>query len=432
MWGFFQRTAPSVFTSELQADFALDAGGVGTLASMYFYAYAIVQIPCGIALDTYGPLKSLCLSSLGAVAGSLLFALSPSLGGVFVGRFLIGFFVGVGWLAVLKIATTESHFRRRQQTLSGTAMTLGMFGGALGQGPLALVIKEYGWRMSMAAAAIVPLLCFVCVMVVLKLRTNQSRKMELEEAPSPVPDLKRPGIIEQLAIVSRVHINFFLAIYSVFAFVPLLAFASLWSVPFIVQVGEVDQATAGVMASFFLFGLGLGAPSSGAISDRFEGRKRTILLAGLFLSCVSMMLLVLFVGNFFLSSLLMFTGGVGQGPAQVMVFFLCRERNPANSAAAGISIVNTGALIAGAAFQPIIGACLDIGWDGSKGANGERLWEKEHMRTVIGLVLFLCYAAAAAIIIFLVPPDLAETKEVEVEIPDVTEERSPPIASHTV
>lgn len=432
MWGFFQRTAPSVFTSELQTEFGLDAGGVGTLASMYFYAYAIVQIPCGVALDTYGPLKSLCLSSLGAVAGSLLFALSPSLGGVFLGRFLIGGFVGVGWLAVLKILTTDSHFRRRQQMLSGTTMMLGMAGGALGQGPLALVIKENGWRMSMATATIVPLVCFVCVIVVLQLRTTPSRKKELEEVPSPTPDLKPPGVIEQLAIVSRVRTNFFLAIYSVFAFVPLLAFASLWSVPFIVQVGEVDQAAAGVMASFFLFGLGLGAPSSGAISDRFKGRKRTILLAGLSLSCVSVMLLVLFVGNHFLSYLLMFTGGVGQGPAQVMVFFLCRERNPANSAAAGISIVNTGALIAGAAFQPIIGACLDIGWDGSKGVNGERLWEKEHMRTVIGLILFLCYATAAAIIYFLVPADLAETEEVVVEIPGLTEERSAPMVPRTI
>lgn len=46
--GFFQRTAPAVMTTELMADFHITASALGHLASFFFYAYALMQIPTGI------------------------------------------------------------------------------------------------------------------------------------------------------------------------------------------------------------------------------------------------------------------------------------------------------------------------------------------------------------------------------------------------
>ena len=73
VYGFFQRTSPSAYYSDLETEFGLDGAGIGSLSSAYFYAYAIAQIPYGIAMDKYGPLIVVCMCSLFTFAAALLF-----------------------------------------------------------------------------------------------------------------------------------------------------------------------------------------------------------------------------------------------------------------------------------------------------------------------------------------------------------------------
>lgn len=52
---FFHRYATAVVADDLTRDLGLSGAQLGLLASMYFYAYALMQIPSGILADYVGP-----------------------------------------------------------------------------------------------------------------------------------------------------------------------------------------------------------------------------------------------------------------------------------------------------------------------------------------------------------------------------------------
>ena len=54
-YGFFQRTSTSAYYSDLETEFGLDGAGVGSLSSMYFYIYGIVQIKYNTSIMSLPP-----------------------------------------------------------------------------------------------------------------------------------------------------------------------------------------------------------------------------------------------------------------------------------------------------------------------------------------------------------------------------------------
>ena len=119
------------------------------------------------------------------------------------------------------------------------------------------------------------------------------------------------------------------------------------------------------------------------------------------------LLVVLGTGSWFsiyVAGFFMFIAGLGQGPHMV-VFFVAKEQNTEETAGTALAIINIGGILAGAFFQPLVGALLDIGWDGKVGSKGERLWSHNHMRLIFSLVLTVCTTIAFLIVVFLIPQD---------------------------
>jgi MFS family permease len=97
LFGFYQRVAPAVMTTELMNDFGIGAAALGHLSAFYFYSYVAMQIPTGVLVDTWGPHRLLTAGACGAGVGSLLFATASSALGAGFGRLLIGGSVSVAW-----------------------------------------------------------------------------------------------------------------------------------------------------------------------------------------------------------------------------------------------------------------------------------------------------------------------------------------------
>ena len=434
-YAFFQRTAPSVFVDQLSSEFSLSGGDVGALASSYFYSYALLQIPLGMLLDTHGALTVLFFAGVSAAASSLLFALAIHVWVVSVARLLVGASVGAGWLSVLKICATDVNFQEYKTGITGISMLIGLGGGVLGQGPLALGVNQSGWRFCMAIASCVPLITSLLVVVIWRLQssrkavpvpvttttttttTNPMHAQPMHAQPSASPSLPPLTMSRQLRIVCFTPINRVLFVYALFCFAPLLAFGSLWAVPYFRIVGGYDNPTAGVLASLFLVGTGLGSPVSGFVSDRFQGRKRTIIVCGVALSMTSMVLVLIGTGTwlpFGGVGFLMVTSGLGVSAMQLLAFFVATQHNAPNVAAGATAVVNTAGLLSGAIFQPLVGALLDTEVVPPGGTNETRkmgyeedtpVWSVEHMRTVYCSVFLTCYLVTGGIAAFVLPAE---------------------------
>ena len=88
------RSVNAVLAPSLVQSMALDSAQLGLLTSAFFFSFALVQLPVGIALDRYGPRKVQLVLMLVAGCGTLLFAWANNFATLVLARALIGLGLG--------------------------------------------------------------------------------------------------------------------------------------------------------------------------------------------------------------------------------------------------------------------------------------------------------------------------------------------------
>ncbi|WP_051329334.1 MFS transporter [Geminicoccus roseus] len=354
-FGFFHRVAPSVMVPELMRDFAVPAAGLGVLAAAYFWAYAAVQIPVGVLVDRLGPRRLLIGASLVLAAGAGLFAMAGSLGLGTLARVLLGAASGVGYVGTLKLAGNWFP-QQRFGLFAGLTLTAGTLGGVLGQVPLAVLVDAVGWRASMAATALVALAIAFSVALVLQDRPDGADRHEAGGQASvsvgrDLLDLLRTGLTWKLFTITG-------AIGA-----PILTFAGLWGVPWLVQVHGLGRAQAGGIVSILLVTWAIGGPMSGWLSDRL-GRRAPVLIGGSLVAACGWGLALLLPGLPLAAVIAcLVLAGLASG-AMPVAFALARDQFGAARAGTAAGIVNSSVLLAGAMVQILVGALLDLTWEG--------------------------------------------------------------------
>src|SRR4051794_9447923 len=84
------RTVVATLGPVMALEFGLSASGLGALAAVFFAAYALAQLPVGLAIDLHGPRVVQVALSLVAALGFALCALAPDPGVLAIGRFVTG------------------------------------------------------------------------------------------------------------------------------------------------------------------------------------------------------------------------------------------------------------------------------------------------------------------------------------------------------
>lgn len=388
-YAFFQRVAPSVMIDQLMRD--LNAGGavLGNLSAFYFYAYASLQIPVGLMMDRFGPRRLLTFGAMVCAFGTILFALSTSLGTAYAGRLLVGLGASFGFVGALKLATTWLP-ASRFALASGLLMMAGMAGGILGQAPLAAVVEWVGWRQALLGSAAAGLLLGIGTWLIVR-----------DQPPGAVISIGRAGALDMvrgLATVIRNGRNWLIALTCAAMTAPLLAFAGLWGVAWLMQVHGMSRPDAAVTASLLLLGWAFGSPIAGAISDRV-GRRKPPLIGAVILgaACLWMLLYAQGLGAGVMR-ILFFVSGMCFG-TMVLGFALTREINAPEVHGAAFGMLNCAVVGTGAIFQPLIGALLDWRWDGEMLA-GAPLYDTQAYRFAFSaLLVFLAMGLTAGLMI---------------------------------
>jgi MFS family permease len=388
-YAFFHRVAPSVMIDPLMRDLSVGAAVLGNLSAFYFYAYAGLQIPVGMAVDRWGPRRVLTLATGFCALGSLCFALSDSLGLLYLGRLMIGAGAAFGFVGTLTLAG-RWFVPRRFALVAGLTMMVGMSGGILGQAPLAIAVDAVGWRTPLLAAAAAGGFLALIIWIVVRDRPPG--------AATEQTGGRGPGIAAALKEVLGRRQNWIIALVGAATSAPLLAFAGLWGVAWLMQVQGMTRPEAAATASALFIGWALGSPLAGYISDRMARRKPALIAAtggGLVCLCALLYLPGLPGAAF---PALFFVTGLFLG-AMVVCFAVAREGN--RSAVAGVTLAFVNMIVTGtgALFQPLIGALLDLNWDGAL-AGGVPIYSAAAYRAAFSvLVIFLIAGLGAAFLV---------------------------------
>ena len=142
---FVFRSINAVLAPYLTAELSMNAAQFGLLTGAYFLAFAMAQLPVGLALDRWGPRKvQLCLLGL-AVAGSLLFAFGTGFYSLFAARVLIG----IGLSACFMSSITAVSFwveKNKLPTIHSSLIAVGGIGAMSATLPVLWLLHAMTWR----------------------------------------------------------------------------------------------------------------------------------------------------------------------------------------------------------------------------------------------------------------------------------------------
>ena len=139
------RTINAVLAPQLLGELALDSAQLGLLTSAFFFAFALVQLPVGLALDRFGPRKVQLVLMLVASAGVMMFARGQSFAELLVARAIIGFGLGGCFMSAVK-AISSTIAPSRLPSVHGYLIAVGGLGAASATLPVRKALEFTDWR----------------------------------------------------------------------------------------------------------------------------------------------------------------------------------------------------------------------------------------------------------------------------------------------
>jgi predicted MFS family arabinose efflux permease len=146
------RTLPTVLGAGLARDFGLSAGDIGVFAGAFHLSFALLQLPLGVALDRFGPRRTVASLLALACAGAVLSALAPGFGALVAGQLLIGAGCSGALMGAL-VFTTRWYPPARFAAVAGLVVALGGVGMLISATPMAWAAEHFGWRGAFALLA---------------------------------------------------------------------------------------------------------------------------------------------------------------------------------------------------------------------------------------------------------------------------------------
>ena len=179
----FYRLSITVISPELTRDLNLSTAQLSQLSAAFFYAFALSQIPIGLALDSIGPRAVVIMLNVAGLAGAVFFASAQTAGQAYWARFLIGIGMSGNLMGMLTLlaAWFPAH---RFATIGGLFVGIGSGGSMLAATPLALLARAFGWRGSFLLIALINALQVLAFLVFVR---NHPPEQERTATPGANP-----------------------------------------------------------------------------------------------------------------------------------------------------------------------------------------------------------------------------------------------------
>ena len=268
---YFYRSANAVIAPDLAREMNLDAAQLGLMTSLFFAAFAAVQLPLGLGLDRYGPRFVTPGLMLAGAAGSLIFAGARDFAALALGRALIGVGMAGVLMGALK-AFSQWFSAQRYPTLSGLLVGIGSAGALFAATPLAWLNATLGWRMVFVIGAAI----IVLVAAALVIGTRN--------APPGVAWPANAADLRTLRVVFADTRFWRMAMLVFFTNGTLLAFQGLWAGPYLDDIFGIEPLQRGNVLLLLSVGVTAGFLMSGWLSVRIGLANVVIVGTALFVA----------------------------------------------------------------------------------------------------------------------------------------------------
>lgn len=348
LFEFVTRIEPGLATGAIAQFYGLSDAALGTLASLFFWVYAPMQIAVGVLLDRYGARRFILLGSFTCAGGMLLFGATDSVivGGF--GRGLTGFGAAFAFVAALWLV---NHWfaPERFAVLSGAVNAVGMLGAAIGAVVLSDLITLAGWRavfLGTGAAGMA-----ICAVAFLFLREPQSPATTATMAPAEHIRQALAGVLghPRIWIISMVSLLYYM---------PVNVYAGLWGTTELMKDHDLSRVTAETAVSMIFWGTAVGSIAGGWLSD-WLGHRKYLVFAGAILTGLAYASVLYLPGDATMVGALLFAAGLFGG-LEMLCFAMAKEGQSNALVGTAVAFVNMVGIAGALIFQPLVGYIADL------------------------------------------------------------------------
>ena len=263
----FYRNSIGVVATTLAGEFSLSPDQLGWLASGFFLAFALTQVPVGVIIDRFGPRFSMAGSTVFMVAGGLLFAYGSHFQELMLARVLLALGCSTFFVAPLIIYSRifpPSLF----STLTGFQLGLGSIGTLVATGPLAFATQHYGWRMAFLVMVLVGLVVACASVFIVN---------DIREA-GPLPDRRETFGDAIRGVMAATAIPDFWALFwmQFCSYAVVAVILGLWGGPFLSHVYGASVEEQGLAMTLVALAYILVVLAAGSIDRVFRSYKRPV------------------------------------------------------------------------------------------------------------------------------------------------------------
>lgn len=355
LYEFFLRVTPGVLSYEIMHDLKINATVLGVISSCFYYGYIPMQIPAGILCDKYGPKKILTIAIGACSISTIIFAYSNSIALSSLSRVIMGICSSVALIAPLAIATNW-YDRKYFSFITGLIQFLGCVGAISAGTPIAMLTKFIPWQETIIWSGVIGILITLLLIIVVKDTPYSKTKTQVKYQ-------NKDMVIANLKIILQNTQNWYTAIIAMACWAPIAIFSELWGVPFLMDMQKIDNTAAASEAAIVWYGIAIGSPLFGWLSNKIKSRKIPIIVCSIIGIISSTILIYVDTQSNIFIEILLFCFGLAAS-SQPITFGLILDNNPKELIGTAIGFNNM-AVISGALLQAFSGYIISLYWTGA-------------------------------------------------------------------
>jgi predicted MFS family arabinose efflux permease len=368
-----------VIAPELMVDLRLNSAALGTLSAAWFIAFALMQLPIGLALDRFGPRRTVAVLMGFAVLGALLFARAESLATAIAGQLMIG--IGCAPVFVGTMVAVARWFPpERFATLTSIVLACASAGTLMSSRPFAMAAEWLGWRGAMTATAGATL---VSLLLVAMLSRGPRAVSETAENPESLGDLVR-GLRE----ICGIRALWPILPIAFTAYAAFITLRGLWAGPYLADVFALSPVARGDVLLFMSLALPAGTLVHAWAERRWRSRRRPV-LAGTTVAIACLIVLISLGDRSLWLSAAALTLFVAGGATYVLIMTQGRQFLPDRQVGRGIALLNFANFLGAAILQQASGLVAQAAGDFGQPASAVYGW--------VFAFLAICLAISASV-----------------------------------
>ena len=318
---FIQMNFLTAVGPKLFEKFHIGAGGMATLSSMYFYGNVLFLFPAGLILDRVSTKGILLTVTAISVIATLIFGFANHFYQAELARFVMGVVGAFCLLAPVRLASRWFP-ADKMALVVGVIVTMAMVGGMVAQNPFQLLVDHEGLRATIFVDVAVGIVIWLLMLV----WVSDAPDLKAKESQIQHNHGGNTSLFKSIVAVVKVKQNWFAGIYASLVNLPVFLLGGFWGALYLTQMYGLSRTDAAFVNSMLFFGMIIGSPVYGWISDTLLKRRLPMMMGALFSLLVFSLIMFSVTSNFYLLTVLFFLFGFAIS-SQVIAYPLVVESN---------------------------------------------------------------------------------------------------------